>query len=65
MKLYVKVDWPEDVPLYRKNHLEKAIQTFFNADHKEKCSVLKLQLLDDKRFAEVEVTPSIGETLRL
>ncbi|MCJ8744704.1 hypothetical protein PDJAM_G00121620 [Pangasius djambal] len=57
-KFIVKVDWPEELPLKWKNHLWKALQSWCNAETKEKCSVEEVKLLDDERTAEVEISPS-------
>ncbi|XP_053509315.1 E3 ubiquitin-protein ligase DTX3L isoform X2 [Ictalurus furcatus] len=60
-KVYVKVDWPEELPERWKNHLQRALQTWcsqLTSNGKEKCSVNVVQLLGDERTAEVEITPS-------
>ncbi|MCI4390456.1 hypothetical protein PGIGA_G00122780 [Pangasianodon gigas] len=57
-KFYMKVDWPEDLPPKWKTLLQKALQIWCNSEAKKKCSVEAVQLLDDGRTAEVEITPS-------
>ncbi|XP_053509279.1 E3 ubiquitin-protein ligase DTX3L isoform X2 [Ictalurus furcatus] len=57
-KVYVQVDWPEEIPERWKNHLQRALQTWCTSELKEKCSVNVVQLLGDERTAEVEITPS-------
>lgn len=63
--VYVKVDWSEELPLKWNKHLQKALQSWWNTDAKEKCSIEKLRLLADDRTAEVEITPATGEILPL
>ncbi|XP_017306398.1 E3 ubiquitin-protein ligase DTX3L isoform X3 [Ictalurus punctatus] len=57
-KVYVKVDWLDEIPKRWKNHLQIALQTWCNSELKEKCSVDVVQLVGDERTAEVEITPS-------
>lgn len=64
-KVYVKVDWLDEIPKRWKNHLQIALQTWCNSELKEKCSVNEVQLVGDERTAEVEITPSTGDKLHL
>ncbi|KAF4093757.1 hypothetical protein AMELA_G00005560 [Ameiurus melas] len=60
-KVYMKVDWQEEIPERWKNHLQRALQTWCSqlaSSGKEKCSVDVVQLLGDERTAEVDITPS-------
>lgn len=61
--ILVKVDWPGELPEKWKNYLQIALQTWCNTEGFKDCSVNVVQLLGDGHTAEVEITPSAGETL--
>lgn len=63
--VYMTVDWPGEIPLKWKYHLQTALQVWCSQQHfnEQKCTVNEVQLLGDGRTAEVEITPSTGENV--
>ncbi|XP_060766690.1 E3 ubiquitin-protein ligase DTX3L-like isoform X2 [Neoarius graeffei] len=56
-KVYIKVHWEGEIPSRWKAHLQKALQSWCSQQSSE-CTINVLQLSDDGRTAEVEITPS-------
>ncbi|XP_060765892.1 uncharacterized protein LOC132874040 isoform X2 [Neoarius graeffei] len=56
-KVYIKVHWEGEIPSRWKAHLQKALQSWCSQQSSE-CTIKGLQLSDDGRTAEVEITPS-------
>ncbi|XP_058229904.1 E3 ubiquitin-protein ligase DTX3L-like isoform X3 [Hemibagrus wyckioides] len=56
--VHVKVDWPGELPEKWRFYLQTALQSWCNSEKTVNCTVNVVQLLDDGRTAEVEVTPS-------
>lgn len=59
-KFKIKVDWTEPFPERWRARLQKALQSWLSR-LEGNPSVLRLELMDDPSWAEVQITPSTGE----